>query len=203
MFISEFFGFVTLALHCLQCAFTRWYYSIRIDHFTNTDRRRQVELVWDYLIILCQILLRHFKGELNWQIAVWILSVVAHVCELGHQRELGPGRPRRHGDDAQPTCARRHAVPALLRGTRWHGSLLMLLLRLHGLLGVGMEITWKKSNNFNCTSSWVSNSNGLETPVLASKCLDTFPPSPLLRKCTKPSMKLSQEPWWDHEENMS
>ncbi len=46
----------------------------------------------------------------------------AHVRVAGHQRELGPRREGRHGDDAQQDRPGGHALQALLRGAGRHGE---------------------------------------------------------------------------------
>ena len=47
---------------------------------------------------------------------------VAHLGQPRHQRELGPGRAGRHGDDAQQDRPGGHALQTLMRGTRRHGE---------------------------------------------------------------------------------
>ena len=42
------------------------------------------------------------------------MLAAAHVRQPRHQRELGPGREGRHGDDAQQNSAGGHALQALL-----------------------------------------------------------------------------------------
>ena len=47
----------------------------------------------------------------------------AHQRQPHHQRELGPGREGRHGDDAQQNRTRRSSIQTLLRGTGRYGEL--------------------------------------------------------------------------------
>ena len=47
----------------------------------------------------------------------------SHERLPGHQRELGPGREGRHGDDAQQNRTRRSSIQTLLRGTGRYGEL--------------------------------------------------------------------------------
>ena len=48
-----------------------------------------------------------------------------HIGQSCHQWELGPWCAGRHGNDAQPNCARRCAIQALLWRTWWHGKALI------------------------------------------------------------------------------
>lgn len=45
-----------------------------------------------------------------------------HLRQPRHQRELGPRRQGRHGDDAQPDSAGGHALQALMRGSGRYGK---------------------------------------------------------------------------------
>ena len=49
-----------------------------------------------------------------------------HIRLARHQRELGPGREGRHGDDAQQNRTRRSSIQTLLRGTGRYGELASL-----------------------------------------------------------------------------
>ena len=54
-----------------------------------------------------------------------------HIGQSCHQWELGPWCAGRHGNDAQPNCARRCAIQALLWRTWWHGKALISVITCH------------------------------------------------------------------------
>lgn len=60
-----------------------------------------------------------------------VVSSNAHIGEPCAQRELGPRRQRRHGDDAQQNRARGPALPPLVRGTRRYGEAFIFTVIKH------------------------------------------------------------------------
>ena len=113
------------------------------DHNTEEfilSRRRYSE-GWEYINYFTHILQKEIQKR-KWFFASYIRSlmfaflvawVVTVFCWFDaysapphqrlprHQRELGPGREGRHGDDAQQNCSRRSSIQTFLRRTRRHG----------------------------------------------------------------------------------